>query len=601
MPLFKHHPEITLLLPRELQPGAAVSAKVVVTTRRELTISALCITIEGRERVSADVSGARFNVSRVLLNLAARLSRERTLSAGRTELPFRFELPPKLPPTYSGRHCAVDYRATVCVSIPWWSDTTASFDLYVCPPRGVVVEEPVVFSSDPGGPRAREAHVEGSLTSKVFAPGGVVAGALALNNVLYNNYGGVEVGLVAMETVTLRGVTRSRAETARYQLEIPVSRFEEGGRLPFSFRLPEQIQPSYGSKLWQLSWAFFLRARVRWRSDLRFRVPVTVISAPSPSRKPEGAPPSVGSERVEQIWRSVARELDLRSEPGRLRGEVGEVGIDIVREHRGRQGVFLVARLSYPRLELGLGIEPESSRLDRLIHSDIQRPAGWDGRYRLRGRDLDQVAAFARPLRPFADEVHALYFDDHEARVEHRDAGQRHKTLREFVLLVRRLAVAIDTARGEIPPPAVMAAGLESWHRLAQRLGGPLELASMSVRGHFLAVPAEVVTEWSAEGHPERTRLTTRHNAMLPAERELHLMLPGPGGSLTVEQLPESASVTSEVLVEILRDAYTFELNSEHARLSLAAPLLDPLPLLGRFALIARLIESMRVGQGPFR
>ena len=108
----------------------------------------------------------------------------------KSEYAFRFELPPGLPPTYHGKRCGAEYVTTVRAVIPWWADAKADFDVYVSQPPAEEnpVFEPVLFSSDPMGPKAREPHVEGSLASSAFVPGGVVEGALALDNVQWNSY-----------------------------------------------------------------------------------------------------------------------------------------------------------------------------------------------------------------------------------------------------------------------------------------------------------------------------------------------------------------------------------------------------------------------------
>lgn len=616
MAILKTKPKINLLMQRELEPGGAYGAQVVMQASRDVPVEWINVRIDGEERATIGAGEHQRVLRRQLLRLGAELSGKRTLPKGRTELAFRFEVPPGLPPTYRGRSCTTEYVATVHASIPWWPDARATFEMFLSqpPPGGDgegVKPEPVLFSSDPGGPAASEPHVEGSLASSVITPGGVVEGALALNNVAANPYTGVEVGLVGTENirdVRAGGLSTSRVDALRYGLEIALSAPVEGASIPFRFRVPAELAPSHDAGLWALTWALEVRVRIRWRSDLLLRVPVVVVPAQrgpgsGKQRLDFRAPPSVGSERVEKVWQSVAAELGLASETGALRGRQGEVEYEVRREHKGRLGVFLVARLTYPSLELDLHVEPRRSLLDRWARQVTLEREIWDARHCLRARDLGQAAAVGRWLGPALRQFTAARLDDDEALVERQGSGQRRQKLVEFVVAVRDLAAAIDGARAAIPPPAAMAAGLEPWRAFAAQLGGSLETARMVARGHFHAMPVEARTEWTSEGKPERTLLTLVPNVSIATENEVHLAADEGGviapDRLAAAALPASARPLVEAIVK--GGALAFDLTGQELRLALRAPILDPGPLADRLVQMTQLCELVRSAKGPFR
>lgn len=598
----KHKPKLSLLVQQKLYPGGVYNAQVVVEARREVTIDWLKVRLDGEERGTIGTGQSQRTYRRRFVGVGATLCERRTFQAERKEFRFRFEIPENAPPSYRGRRCTSEYIATVRASIPWWPDARAAFDVFVSLPAGEsITAEPSLFSSDPAGPTAREPHVEGSLASAVIDPGGVVEGALALNNVEWNAYTSIDVGLVGIEQVSFKGQTSSKTEALRYGLEIPIESPKDGESIPFSFRVPSTLPPSHGSLIWNLSWAFEVRVRVKWRSDVWFRVPVTVVPAATSHDGPHHVfrePPSVGSERVEKIWRVVAREMLLTYETGALYGRIGEVEYEIRREHRGRLGVFLVARFAYPKLHLDLVIEPTRSLLGGWGEQVTIDKKLWDSRHTLRGRDPSQLVDIGGRLGWVLKLFHAARVNDAEAFVEQRGSGQGRQKLLEFASAVRAFAGVFDEARQAIPPPRTMVIGLELWQDFAAQLGGSLETARMAVRGHYQAMPVEVRTDWTAGGEPERTFIQLRPNVFIAADNEVHLS--ATDGPLSPEA-NQVASFARPIVEALVKDAHGFDLAGDEVSLLLPAPFVDPRPLLERLALMAQLCELVRAGKGPFR
>ncbi len=604
MGIIKHRPRISLLVEREITVGGTHQASVVVDAKREVPIEWLRINLCGIERGTIGSGEHKTRKSWTFLNLRAELSGPKTLPVGRSEFPVRFDIPADVPPSFRGRAASTEYTADVRASIAWWPDAKESFEVHVIIPwQPETEDQPLLFSSDPRGPKAREPHVEGSLASSVYEPGAVVTGALALNNVQYNDYKALDVGLVAFESVTLPNRNPSRHEHSRYAVRLATTNPSEGAAIPFKFRLPEAVPVTYISALWKLDWAFEAHARISWAGDLHLQVPITLIPRSGDterSPRPQHAPPSVGSERVERIWNEVAESLGLSYGSDGMRGEAGDVELRVWREHRGREGVFLVGSVKYPSLHLNLMIEPASGLLRAFRGGfDFVDPP-WDRRHFVEGREADQIRAFGIQLREVLPQFDFVRGDDGMFQVENQGSGQTGKELSDFCENVQSLAASIEPARVSIPPPPAMAEDLEAWRGLAARLAATLETARMAVEGELDGMPAAVVTEWSQEGQPLRTQLSI--SPVVPVASEYHIVLtPDEEGEISLESWSLPGGAVQEVARALLSDALGFELSARGMRLSLPAPVSDPRPLVSRLTELARLAVLLRPGAGPFR
>lgn len=603
MGIIKHRPVISLLVDREIVVGGSHQATVVVDARREVPIDWLRITLRGAERGTVGAGEHQTTKRLDFLNLQAELAGARVLPAGRAEFPVRFDLPDTAPPSYRGRRARTEYTAEVHVSIPWWPDSRESFEIHVAQPwQPGPADKPLLFSSDPGGPKAREAHVEGSLAGLVFEPGAVVSGALALNNVKWNDYRSIEVGLVAIETITLPKHRPVRTELTRYATRLATEDPVEGAAIPFRFRLPQTVPISYRSSLWQLDWFFDVRVGIRWAGDLQLQVQVMLLPATGDASRhaePARAPPSVGSERVERIWKDVAQELGLLYDSGCLTQRIGAASLQIWRDHRGRAGVFMVGMVAFPSLRLDLRIDPATGLL-RLVGGRSFIDAAWDRKHHVEGREQGQVSAVGDALGEVLRAFGATRMTDEVLQVEHRGSGQKHREVLEFCRAVQLLAPAVERARAAVPPPEPMADAEGSWRTLAERLDTSLERARMAVVGTLDGMAAEVITEWSPQGKPLRTLASIA--PVVPVASPYHVLLkPGPDGKVTIDAWPLPSGAVQELARQLLADARGLEVSAEWIRLSLSAPILDTTPLLSRLTDLVRLAVLLRPGAGPFR
>ena len=429
-------PKINLLLPRVIRPGASFEAEVLLDAKSELQLDELKATLTGSERVSTGESGAKLEV----LAMYATLGKEITLPRGRSVYRCRFALPQDLPASYQGKRCTIDYMMQVHAAVPWWLDRKEQFVVKLQPPRGdehSTIDDPgpSLHSSHPQGAASEEPQVEFSLNTTLLKPSDTLSGSLALFNVESNRYRRVTLSLVANEQLrNADGGALNAAEASRYSLRFDLRAPQEGAASSWRMKAPETLAPSFQSALCSLSWSFEVFVETWWGSDISLMVPLRVAAKDARLRKPskQRAIPTVGSDRILTIWRAVAKEHELILADHALTKEVGEVAVNVSREHHANLGVFLTGRLSYPNLNLELD-GGERKGLQRFVREGIDvGDERWGRRHYFAGRDPEQVASFFHALRDLK-RYQLLDIDDELLVVATLDAGQSLARLSRFV------------------------------------------------------------------------------------------------------------------------------------------------------------------------
>jgi len=576
--LIKRRPRVALLTPRVIHAGEPFTVTIDLDARRDVPIDGLDVRLSGSETIFAG-KAAR---TREFVRLGARLMGEGVLRAGRASYKCAFDLPKDAPPSYTSDHVRVTYEMLVHVSVPWWPDVRDRFEVFV--QRSTVARmiegKAVVVSTAPSGPRGKEPYVEVSLDSDVVAAGGTLTGAVSLGNVAANRYRTIHAGAVCTETIDLGQLAHFPRQENIVRVA-DASSLVDGQAVPFLVAVPWTMQ-SMSSELWSLDCSVDVRVEIAWAPDIGISIPIRVLHGVDRLvDRPLAVPPSVGSDRVRAIWERVASDPKLAREIQRaglaagdglsfdgeaLSGASGEVRVRVARENRGREGVFLVARLAYPSLDIGLG------------------PGGWlagrpkaaiGPRFRASAREAAQLAAAASAL---AAVTRIEWLADDQAVVAERDAGQDFAKLTAFVLDALVAARAIDTLRDRIPPPEVMKDELPGWRKLAAELAGRLSIGSMSVEGRLDGIAAEVRTEWSPSGDPARTRIV------------LH-------SRQTTGEMGAEARAIARALEGGER---TLVVSAEEMTLYAKAPI-DPAQALDLLRRLVRLSVALRAGAGPYR
>jgi hypothetical protein len=301
--------------------------------------------------------------------------------------------------------------------------------------------------------------------------------------------------------------------------------------------------------------------------------------------RPRHAPPLVGSERVQRLWREVAERHELAFDGRAMRGERRGVTVAVEREHRGRGGVHLVGQLAYPSLDLDLNIEPakrwRSGRRGVQIGADA-----WDRAHRVTCRDDSQIHAVLPALRPALLPLSALHLDDTGARAERRDAGTSKQRLWDFANKMVVLANAVAAARERVPPPTSMRDHADAWRELAATLDGALSVARMQIAGTAGGMPAFVRTEWSADGEPLRTVLGVRTPHIID-QRHRGVWSADSDGERDDEAERSDGEPASPTRARALSAATAWEIAADSIAITREAPIADPRPLAAQLRAIA--------------
>lgn len=575
MSLIKKHPTVEVILPEFAYPGETVHATVHVDAEDELPVSSIQCNLLGRETVRYQ-NRSRENT---LVKASEQLMGEGSLASGRTTFELDFELPSDLPPTHDfGQAVAkasIAYRVEVLVDIPWWPDLEKTFVLVVrLPPENVRDEGPSLYASRPDGPVDTEPYVEFTITAHSYAPGETLEGALSVGNARYNSYHDATLRLVGYEHLRARGIDR-RIWRVGYDTDWDISDLVDGEPLAFAMTLPEDVTPSFTSKLCVLEWRFEIELGVHGKTNFVAMVPVTMLPAGSVCERVEATEViAVGGGRTALLWQGVAEELGMTFVPKHtaLEARRGEVGIRIRRRHFAREGLCLVAELAYPSLGLRL--------------SEASEPA--------------QVAAFNAALDEVFPNATALVdaLEDERLEVMRYDSGQIREPLVAFARDVLALADAVPAGRRAIPPPAAMADHVDAWQRVAASLRGQLRVADMAIFGRFEGAEVEVLTRWEPDGEPGFTTFVYRDANIVGESKRFRWE-----GDASVEGNVDGLSdATLALLKRIAAEARTIEVEMDHIVLEDArAPIADTNIIHTRLEELSRLAAALRGKSGPYR
>ncbi|XXY20343.1 hypothetical protein WME88_11935 [Sorangium sp. So ce216] len=584
----RSRPDIELRMSRTVHPGDVVLVELVLRSRGRTPVDSIELHLEGMQVARVE---ERVLVPPHFLSLVARVAGETTLPDGEQRYRASFPLPPDAPCSYLGTRAEIRYGITLSVAIPWWLDVQESYEVLVSPrPVTRPARSPVAGTTA----RGDSPFVEVSLDDQVFAPGDEISGAVALGNVQGRSVRGIEISLVGVERLLSAdpGASNRATEAHRFTAFRRADSRDEGRELPFRFRIPRSIAPSFDAGWVALVWGLEVRVELARGDGIVHTTPLILGVF---DRPPDlgSMRRQIGSGRWRAVWDAVGARHGLSLDPlelrlaGALAGCAASVWIDAGSSSSGA----LMGELRWP--SWGLDLDVGVKRF--LLALSSEDDEGFGRRYRVRGRDPGQVrAVIAGPLRRALLAFDDVRLDDEHVAVRSRTPGHDQPWLGAFLEHLAALAVEITAASARIPPPTPMAGMRPAWERFAAELHGRLEVGRMRIRDAQLdGATFHIDTCFERGLHPECSEVTLvldpPLDAPLDPDDPEQLRAASPGARAAVKRLRARARA--------LRIA-------PHAIVvTVPAPLEDPATLrdlLGAQLHLAALLRGPRVA-GPYR
>ncbi|XXY47133.1 hypothetical protein WME91_44735 [Sorangium sp. So ce269] len=584
----RSRPDIELRMSRTVHPGDVVLVELVLRSRGRTPVDSIELHLEGMQVARVE---ERVLVPPHFLSLVARVAGETTLPDGEQRYRASFPLPPDAPCSYLGTRAEIRYGITLSIAIPWWLDVQESYEVLVSPrPVTRPARSPIAGTTA----RGDSPFVEVSLDDQVFAPGDEISGAVALGNVQGRSVRGIEISLVGVERLLSAdpGASNRATEAHRFTAFRRADSRDEGRELPFRFRIPRSIAPSFDAGWVALVWGLEVRVELARGDGIVHTTPLILGVF---DRPPDlgSMRRQIGSGRWRAVWDAVGARHGLSLDPlelrltGALAGCAASVWIDAGSSSSGA----LMGELRWP--SWGLDLDVGVKRF--LLALSSEDDEGFGRRYRVRGRDPGQVrAVIAGPLRRALLAFDDVRLDDEHVAVRSRTPGHDQPWLGAFLEHLAALAVEITAASARIPPPTPMAGMRPAWERFAAELHGRLEVGRMRIRDAQLdGATFHIDTCFERGLHPECSEVTLVLDPPLDA----------PLDPDDPEQL-RAASPGARAAVKRLRSRARALRIAPHAIVvTVPAPLEDPATLrdlLGAQLHLAALLRGPRVA-GPYR
>ncbi|HUQ05779.1 MAG TPA: hypothetical protein VM261_24930 [Kofleriaceae bacterium] len=491
MGLLKRAPKVVIFSPRTLLVGRPYDVEVVITTPEPLDVDFVEARVEGEQGWAVGSGKSRTSRREVFPELALRMMEASTLPAGETRLRARFTLPPGTPPSHEVRPAWAYLDLHVRVGIPWWPDGHYRFTLPVrIPPPAHIERVPRAFRSSSDSPDDK--RLELSLPSTTFIAGETITGSCAIFHVDDRKERELEIALVPH--LSLVGWRTREREGSALGVTIRIPAGAAGTNIPFQFKLPPTIVPTFETLTHQLSWQLVASTGSFFSGKLELAVPLTVVDASAADVVQALAlPPRLADERVGQLFDQLAvrggwqRARTTRDGDVVVEQEVDTSTARLTYTYRGEDGTFLISTVERPSLGLGLVVTPSSS-IRHVFFEDVEVDiADWDRRHLVAARAPAQAIPFLKQVVPVvksAGELGSMVRWTDDAITFERQVGtlDEHQ-LAEIAATLAHVAAAINRAAFDIAPPPDVTLDVAAWRDLAHRLDGASGMGDLSIDG----------------------------------------------------------------------------------------------------------------------
>lgn len=475
----RSRPKVEVLLaPSVILPGTRLATETILTSTSETPFEFVDVELFEQLDLAAGHGKGRTYTQVVPFRRRWR-SESGTLAPGEFRYPVTFDVPADARPSYRGEDASAKWLLKVHVSIPWWPDRVATYEVpVVLPPTQDLAPRPLAVATSREGPTGTDPFLELAIDTSHVALGDTLTGTVSLANFRGKRVTGISGVFTEYEDVDIP--TKHIATARQFGFRIFDGQPRENEPIPFKVGVPERAAPTHASPPFGVRTRLEVTAHVSWGSDVH--VAVSLFVAPRGTRQIHGdfvAP--VGRERRAKVWEAAAAHLGFLGDPTteRMRGTRGVVAIGIHTEHRDGD-FWLACDLAWPSLGLELEIAERG-------WSDVFSPSSLktgdevvDKRFAVRARETAQAASVATPalvatFLPFDD----VMLVDNWARVAMRGSAHTTEKVEAFLQAVLVVADAIGGALHAVPAPAAFRDAVPAWQALADRLRGRLELGRM--------------------------------------------------------------------------------------------------------------------------
>ncbi|MDQ3364918.1 MAG: hypothetical protein M3680_05775 [Myxococcota bacterium] len=516
MGILPRAPKVEVFAPTTLFVGATATIEVVIHAEDATKIDGIEARIVGSQgwRING-IHGYDDDHHVTYPELVAQLMGPGVLPAGTSRFHTTFTVPVGTPPSHAIAPADASIEARIWVAIPWWPDGRYAFRLPVrLPPPATVMRSPIVCASSR---TADQPRLELSLASTRLIAGETLVGSCAVFHMDDAKPREIEIQLVpVLELLGREGPVVRRGDALELVVTVPAG--GAGAAVPFRCQLPPNLTPSFEAVTHKLDWWLEARTGSFFRGTVELAVPLELVdqSATATTARLVRAP-HVADERVAAVFTRFAAQRGWRSAPAIGDGEPvielerGDATISLAYEYRGKAGTFLVGRVGYRPLGLGLNVTP-SSPLREVFWRDIEVDlAAWDRDHHVVARSPAQTIPVLRAVVPAllraASCGQFVRWDDSELVLQRPVEMVEEANLSELQSALTALVDAIATARALVTPPAGIEVDVAAWQDLARGLRGRLTVGDLSVEGELDGLPVDLHLVWSPDGQPASVRV----------------------------------------------------------------------------------------------
>jgi hypothetical protein len=412
------------------------------------------------------------------------------LAKGTHRYPFALDIPPWLPPGFSGPDCAVEHQLEARIDVDWAIDPKTKYRPTVMfPPSRGSRRAPATIRSPPGF--HDDLVLEVSLASTVIAQNEGLAGSIALRSGHAARFDAVVLTYQGVATIAMgRG---DRRPASGLTLRIPAEQLRSGQSVPFHFTGIEAVMPSFRNGFIDHEVVLKVAVDISWAIDPTFEVLLQVLPYGSIVYGDAHAL-AVGGERLRQFSLAMAQATGLAEgrPPTFIEGPIGPAFVHVSDGPRdGRIGVEV--DIAFPDVALGivfrrLGVL-EAFRTSPLL------PAPLDAQYLLRteppgeGRPSmgdDALRLFFQAALGDLKNADEVRFSDHQLGMHFPIANDDTELMLQVARFAQFKAKSLVEAITHLPFPEGTAHARPAWQSTATRESAFLVPSGPSLHGLVL-------------------------------------------------------------------------------------------------------------------